>query len=168
MTNTPGVYWDSCIWLAVLNGEVDGGRDGEALLDRASKGRLKIYTSTITFVECRFIRQRNSGRKRLQSEENEKKLMEFFRQEFIQPIPLSQRISFKAARILRETEGFDETVDAIHLATALEFNIGRLHTNDAGHLLPLSNRFKCNDGSDLIICKPGDVADNDSLFRTVD
>jgi predicted nucleic acid-binding protein len=44
------VYWDSCVWLRLVNDEPGADRC-QLILDRAAAGELTIWTSSLTLAE---------------------------------------------------------------------------------------------------------------------
>jgi len=152
------LYWDSCAWLGLLNGEPDKKRELEIVYGHAKAGNYQIWTSTLSMVEVRRLESEKNDQKPL-SEENLKKIGDLFLQSFVMPIPLDVEIAVNARRLLRATSGLGKYQDAVHLASALKWNLPLLHTYDHDDLLHLSDKFECSSGEKLRICYPDETAD---------
>jgi len=47
----PFIYWDSCVWIGLINGEADKYPGCRYSLDRAQKGEIYILSSLFTLAE---------------------------------------------------------------------------------------------------------------------
>lgn len=159
------MYWDSCAWLGLLNGEPDKRRELEIVYNIARSGECDIFTSTFTQVEVyRYDYEHNTPRP--WTDDNKKKIEQFFLQPFIELVPLDQEIGRLAREIYRATPGLSKRQDAIHLASALRWSVDALHTYDRPDLLVLSYKLYDRSGKPLLICKPNEESDGPLFGRT--
>ena len=154
-------YWDSCAFIGLLNGEADKKRELEIVYGWARSGKAEIWTSTLAMIECRSIKQEST--KKPMSEINGKKVSDIFRQEFVKPIPMAVDIVERARELWRATEGLGKIQDAVHLASAMRWNVEIMHTYDRVDLLHLSDKLTCRNESLLKICYPDSSTDG-ALF----
>lgn len=163
------VYWDTCAWIGLLNGEPDKKRDLESVYTDARNGKTELWTSTLSMVECRFIDQERET-PRPYSEEHDKTINDIFRQPFVKPISLTRDIAEHARHVWRATPSLGSFQDAVHLVSALKFNVDIMHTYDKHDLLHLSEQFTCRNGNPLVISNPskviGTLFDNQILDQT--
>lgn len=151
------VYWDSCAWLGLLNGEADKKRDLGVIYSNASRGLCEIWTSTLSILEARRLDSENQDAKPL-SAANLKIIRDVFRQPYVKMIPMSLDISEHARELVRTTPNLAKWQDAVHLASALRWDSAIFHTYDKKDLLHLSNCFACRNGVLLPITYPGETA----------
>lgn len=126
-------YWDSNAFLGYLNGEPDKADSCEAVLAAAEDGHVVIVTSALTLAEVLFVKGHVSLGQEMRS-----KVSQVFRQPYISV----QNVTRKIAELGRELY-WDKNIrpkDAIHVATALVFNIPVLNTFDE-HLLKRDGRI---------------------------
>lgn len=148
-------YWDSNIWLGILNGEPDKVAECEDLLYRARDGEFLIVSSAITLAEV--IRMRKTSIRL--SRDKDQAIREFFKQPYIS-IRGVDRPTAELARELvwkyRDLVPKDNEVkpwDAIHMATAIRAGIALINTYDPD-LTQLDGKEKCSQGNILEIRKP--------------
>ena len=158
------IYWDSCAWLGLLNGEEGKKRELAIVYTNARNGHYELWTSTLSIVEVRRFRIEESMQKPL-SMENLTKIRDIFRQPFVKTIPLAVDIAEHATELVRTTVGLRKFQDAIHLASALRWNVSIMHTYDNDDLLHLTKSFLCRNGERLPICYPSETTDG-PLFAT--
>ena len=164
MAKTKRVYWDSCAWLGLLNGEPDKRRELEIIYNSARDGIYELWTSTYSQVEVyRYKFEENTERP--WSEANTKKIEQFFLQPFIRLVPVDLEIGRHARQIYRETPGLKKRPDAVHLASALRWPVDAMHTYDRPDLLVLSYKFVGRSGNPLLICKPNEESDGPLFGR---
>ena len=81
---------------------------------------------------------------RLDSEQNQSKpfgddgidrIRDVIEQTFVKLIPVDMEIGRRARLLRRELQGFEGAADAVHLASALIWNIEIMHTWDRSHLI---------------------------------
>lgn len=152
------LYWDSCAWLGLLNGEAAKKRELELVYGFARQGHYEIWTSTLAMVEVRRFNDEVNVQKPL-SDEKLKIIRDIFRQPFVKTIPLSFEIAEQARELVRITQGLSKWPDAVHVASALRWNIETMHTYDAEDLLHLSDKLNCKNGQPLKICYPNETTD---------
>ncbi|MGW8135549.1 type II toxin-antitoxin system VapC family toxin [Sphingomonas zeae] len=158
------IYWDSCAWLGLINGEPDKRRELEIVYGNARQGKYELWTSTLSIVEVRRLRSEQHDPKPL-SEDNRNTLRDLFRQPFVKPIPLALDIAEEARDLFRRTKGLGKFPDAVHLASALRWNSSVLHTYDNQDLLHLSMKFDCRNGEKLAISYPDETTDGPLFAR---
>ena len=165
-SNSKLFYWDACIFLAWLKnekrpaGEMDGLTD---LVDEVQKKNFHVITSVISITEILPERTGNDVAA------NFKKL---FQRTNFRMIAVDERIATKASEIrdfylkkakIDKVESIS-LPDAIHLATAITFNVSIFHTFDGSHkklgLLDLNGDVA---GYPLVIKKPD--SDQSNFFR---
>lgn len=147
---TERVYWDSCVWLGIINDEPDKVDSAKWVIERAERGEVEIWTSTITLAEVYKVR--GSGEA---DPEADKKLDDFLSQPYIVHVQVDQDIAMEARRLLRaRMPGLRKPFDAIHLASAVWHDIEIFHTFDRDDLLPLNGLVTCQNGRTLSISKP--------------
>jgi predicted nucleic acid-binding protein len=146
------VYWDSCTFLGLLNQEPGKANDCSAVWQDAVAGKVVIYTSFFTFAEVFKVKCADPASPL--SEDDDKKIEALFRQKWIKPILLDERIAVASRRIMRLHPVCKKPSDAVHLATALALNVDEMQTYDGSDLLSLSGKINRADGKPLTICKP--------------
>tara|TARA_R110002049_G_scaffold295031_1_gene482145 strand:+ start:1858 stop:2367 length:510 start_codon:yes stop_codon:yes gene_type:complete len=149
------VYWDSCAWLGLANGEQSRVHDLDSIYTLARDGGVEIWTSTMSIVEVNRLSAEMMQPKPIPPD-SLSVLDDLFFQPFIKLVPLDTPISRLARKLIRETPKLRKRPDAVHLATAMFWNIPTLFTYDADDLLHLNGILKCSDGTNLTICEPGD------------
>jgi predicted nucleic acid-binding protein len=152
-------YWDACIYLAWLKGEVDA--HGKECIDALNKiaaenfdRNVVVITSTLTLVEVLSANL---------STEQEKQFHQSFRHQDHIRYDLDPPIALKARdfreRFLKHESGKTlSTPDAIHLATASVHNADEFLTFDQGKKdskhLGLLGLNKDERLEKLVICRP--------------
>lgn len=164
MADPVKLYWDSCAWLGFLNGEPDKKRELEIVYGGARRGHYELWTSTLSMVEVRRLENEKHAPKPL-DDANNKIIGDLFWQPFVKPIPLAQDIAEDARVLFRTTPGLGKFQDAIHLASALKWNIEVMHTYDNDDLLHLDGKLSCKNGSPLQICYPDETTEGPLFSR---
>lgn len=77
-------------------------------------------------------------------------------QPFVNPLSMDTIVAKTARQLLRDTPGLTKRPDAMHLASAIEWNIPVFHTYDGSDLLHLNGKIECRDGTNMEICLPYD------------
>jgi predicted nucleic acid-binding protein len=145
------VYWDSCVWIGLLNEEPDKVDSARWVVERAERGEVEIWTSTITLAEVYKIVPAGGTA----DPEGDKKLDEFLAQPYIVHVQVDQDVAMEARRLLRaKLPGLRKPYDAVHIACAAWHNIETFHTFDRDDLLPLNGLIKCRNGNPMTVCKP--------------
>ena len=129
------IYWDSCVWLAYVNGDIPERMPTiDALLkDSAShNGRIHLVTSELALVEVAFGLQEQKGRTLDAAvEANIDKMWED--RDSLSLIEYHSRIGRSARSLIREAMTKDwhlRAIDAVHLATAQWLTVTEFHTYD--------------------------------------
>lgn len=144
------VYWDSCLFLAIVNEEA-GRADVCANLfkEAAVERKAQIYTSAITVAECAVVQG---------SEEHDETIRRYFEHSCVTVVNADRLVAERARELQRRAYadlGRKLPVrDSIHLATALRVNAEVLLTYDNDDLLPLSGNFAGRSGIYLKIQEP--------------
>lgn len=164
MAKAKVVYWDSCAWLGLINGETDKKRALGLIFNGAERGHYEIWTSSVSLVEV----SRHSNEARDSKPLSPAKLQtldDLFRQPFVKVVPFDLETGILARRLFRETTGLSKKWDAAHLATAIRANTETLHTYDHEDLLHLSGKLECRNGNPLIICYPDQTTDGELFAK---
>lgn len=161
MTERIRVYWDACAWLGLLNGETGRQQPLEHVWLKAQHGEAEIWTSAFCIAEV--YRLKCEKQWTAISPEHDAKIDSLFDQDFVKIVQVDIEIARLAKRLLRTHEKLNKPSDAIHLASAVYWDLDQLHTYDDSDLLGLV--VKTTDGSDLNICKP-DMIDGANLLNT--
>ncbi|MGY3328520.1 putative nucleic acid-binding protein [Mesorhizobium sp. USDA 4775] len=158
MAKAKRYYWDSGAWIDLLNGKPQTKRALEIIYNAAKRGEVEIWTSTISHVEV-FMLESEKGTHKPYPSANEDVIAQLLEQPFIKLIPVDLEIARHARKILRETPGFKNKPDAIHLASALRWSVDALHTFDTSDLISRNGQFTKKDGTPLLICVPDETTD---------
>ena len=116
-------YWDSCVFLAIFNGEQGRVDHCINLFKEANEeGKTRIFTSAMTIAEC----SNASGK-----ETDDEKIREFFEHPCITVVAADRLIAERAQELQRVAyREFDKKLpvrDSIHIATALRARAATLH-----------------------------------------
>lgn len=160
MSEIDRIYWDSNVWLGLLNQEADKVAEIEQIYDMAKDGQLRIFTSVFTLLECRRLKHEV----RPFDPNNEALVSSVFNQEFVVTIDLTSRIANETLRIWRDFPSRWKYQDAIHVASATQSNIETMVTYDPEDLLENTQKFNCRNGQPLNIIRPDDLL-GDALFK---
>jgi predicted nucleic acid-binding protein len=144
------VYWDSCVWLRLINGEPGADRC-QAVLERAQRNELSIWTSSLTLAEV--YKFKCDGPKALAIEQDQ--IFEaYISSDFVVEVQVDHAIATLSRRLCREHPPLKKPNDGVHLATAVISNVDEFHTFDADDLLVLSGKVRRQDGAILVMCEP--------------
>jgi len=146
------LYWDSCVFLGLINQEAGKVNDSTAVWREAERGEALIYTSFFTFAEV--FKVKGEGPAKPLTEDEDKKIETLLRQKWIRPILVDERIGVLARRLMRSHQECKKPSDGIHLASALVLNVDQMHTYDSADLLILDGKVSRLDGKMLNICPP--------------
>jgi predicted nucleic acid-binding protein len=149
------VYWDSCAWIALIKREAVHLKHLPALeriYESARRGDpVEIWTSALSYVEV-WEHERTD---------------DILNQPFIRRVEFSFIIGSRARELLRAHKKLKKPYDAVHLASALRYNVDVFYTMDKKNLLPLNKKVEREDGELLRICRPSEDGQfHGELFRT--
>jgi predicted nucleic acid-binding protein len=154
------VYWDACAWLGLLNGEGDKLAALQHVWAKARSGEIEIWTSAFCLAEV--FRLKCEGEWAALAPENDAKIDNLFDQDFVKIVQVDSEIARLAKRLLRTHKKLKKASDAIHLATAVTWEIEQFHTYDRSNLIGLV--IKTANGNDIEICNPS-MIDGENLFN---
>ena len=109
MADTKKVYWDSCVWISLINQEAGRVENCQAMEEAAKK--------------CSGVNGQIEGSKDPDFEA-------FIEQDFVTEVQVDHDIAVVARRLLRSNQQLKKPADAIHLATAVLYNLDEFHTYD--------------------------------------
>jgi predicted nucleic acid-binding protein len=123
----PVIYWDTCVFIAWLKDEKDKWPPSiwqgiQDVADLVQIGQAILVTSTLTRVEV-FLGTL--------TQEQKQKFAGILRRKNVQEVAPHMRIADRASAI-REKHRI-KTPDAIHLATAILYDVDEMHTMDGWH-----------------------------------
>lgn len=155
MADKRRVYWDACIWFAVIKQEPGRFVRANHVLEQARRGEVEIWTSSLTLAEafrkqCGTPGEQHAGLDEAQDVAFE----EFVAQDFVVEVQVDHAIGVSARRLLRKHTKLRKPADAVHLATAAESQVDEFHTFDSANLLPLDGLVFSKSGKALKICEP--------------
>lgn len=147
------VYWDACVWIALIGGEPDRAARCESLITLARAGDVQIWTSSLTLAEVYKHRVGPNGAALAAEKDGE--FEAYLEQEFVFEVQVDHEVGVRARQLLRQyTPPLRRPADAIHLASALVNSLDELHTFDGNNLLGLDGRVARADGVLLVIREP--------------
>ena len=147
-------YWDTCAWLGMINEEPDKQSVLKHLWGVAQRGQCEIWTSTYTYIE--LIYKHPPHGEPYNAAADDPIIFAALEQPFVKRVQLDVEVAKLARQLRRELKDvLKKRADAIHLATALHYDVDQLHTWDGSDLLPLHNKRQCRNGVVLPIVKPG-------------
>jgi predicted nucleic acid-binding protein len=144
------VYWDSCVWITLINDDPEADRC-QAVLEAAQRGDLTIWTSSLTLAEV--YKFKCDGPREL-SEANDLLFEQYISSDFVVEVQVDHQIAVMSRRLCRKYPPLKKPNDGIHLASAIVNNVDEFHTFDKDDLLSLAGRINRADGKMLNICKP--------------
>lgn len=150
------VYWDSCVWIRLINGEA-GHELCQLVIDRARKAEVEIWTSTLTLAEV--YKFKGGAIEAAKDEEFE----DYIDQDFVKLVQVDQEIAYRARRLCRKHDKLKKANDGVHLACAVIHNLDELHTTDRNDLLRLNGEVYCDNGQLLPIILPPAAGTGETL-----
>jgi len=117
-------YWDSDVFLAWFIKEEGKHNKCLGAIHSAENGELEIITSTLTFTEVLWLRNRSK-----MTREKANDIRNFFSQEYIIPVVLDRGIAEYAQDLIWTYDKL-KPKDAIHVASALKNRIQIFDTFD--------------------------------------
>jgi predicted nucleic acid-binding protein len=132
-TSPSQVAWDSCTWIAHIQGETILGPDGKTVvedrgamcrpvLDAAERSVIEIVVSATALVEV-LARNRTSSI-------DDQRVRDFFDNDYILLADVDKHLGDFARRLMLAGHPGLKLPDAIHLATACVANVDQFHTFD--------------------------------------
>jgi predicted nucleic acid-binding protein len=129
------VYWDANVFHALFGQEAGRVEACEKIEKVAREGKVHIYTSTATFVECVWLK----GLPRVLEPKHESIIGKYFQHIFIRPVLCDRQICEHARALIWQFHPGLKPKDAIHVASALFIGVDVLHTYD-DFLLKMSGK----------------------------
>jgi predicted nucleic acid-binding protein len=149
------IYWDACVWIALIQQEQIRDANGKLVEDRygmcrnvinaAVRGQIEIATSTLSFAEV--------CKNRDVMDKAEDKIAAFFEVDYVLAINLDRAVGERARGLMMGDFPKLKPPDACHLASASVANAEEMHTFD-DKLLALDGKIDKLDGTKLKICHP--------------
>lgn len=152
MAEKTKVYWDACIWFALIKREPGRYERAEHVISLAIAGQVEIWTSSLTLAEV--FRKQCGGEATGLPADKDKEFEDFVAQDFIIEVQLDHQVGVAARRLLREHQPLKKPQDAVHLASATWNNLDEFHTFDQVNLLCLNGLVQTRGGKTLKICEP--------------
>jgi predicted nucleic acid-binding protein len=108
-------YWDSSVFLALLNDEPKRAENIEQIIDECEAGEIFIITSSFTLVEVIKLK----GKKPILISE-QKEVTDFFKKDYFRFVDATRKITERARDLIWKTPDLNPK-DAVHLASAIEY-----------------------------------------------
>ncbi len=148
-------YWDSNMWLGLVNGEPRKIAAIEYHYELARKGQSEIFTSTLAYVEVFRLQSEQVLTKPL-PQTGLDAIQDAIEQDFVKLIPVDMEIGRNARKLRRQLVGFEGAADAVHLASALRWGVDAMFTYDKAHLIAQNGLLQDHFGRQLRISEPDD------------
>lgn len=131
----PSEYWDSCVFLEILNKQGERGDVAATIFQDALHKRRTVYTSLLTITEVVFTLAENNGRIALKQEEAAAIDKLWHPQSPFRMVEFTKHIAVKAREIKRLCLEQKPAIpmfpsDAVHLACAQHRQVERFFTYD--------------------------------------
>ena len=120
------------------------------LWEHAKSGRCRILTSTISMVEV-IKKKHDDQNVATLTDQPSPEISKMFQQKHVVLADLDRIVAEKAAELRLQHPELRKTPDAVHLATAIQWNCDALHTYDKNDLLTLNGKIHRRDGAMLEI-----------------
>lgn len=117
--------WDSCVVIGYLAGNSQIQTDCERIIQQAQRAQTEIAVSIMATIEVAYLQGYSDP-------DSEALIKEFFGRNYVVPIGIDTRIA-EVSRVLIRTYRNGPKIkppDAIHLATALHWNIPIIESTD--------------------------------------
>jgi predicted nucleic acid-binding protein len=133
MPDKPAVTIDTSPWIALLAKEIDRAEHVLRVLERAERGEMRVFVSTVTITETV---KGPAAADPVMTDDQETVFVEFMDNPFITLVSVDPVVAARA-RDLRRQVRWLKTPDAMILATALVTGSASLYTYDQADLLRL-------------------------------
>ncbi len=140
MPNEPlRVYWDSCVYIDCIQRDPDQHAILDSIIKQATSGEIVLVASALVLAEVSKLKDPSAT-----IEEETKRILRFFENDFIKVRNVTRSIAEHAAEITRLHS--IKPSDAIHVATALAGKCISLQTYDGvqgrrGKLIALDGKI---------------------------
>jgi predicted nucleic acid-binding protein len=163
-SNPLRVYWDACAWIGLINSEPDKIHPLRSVWEDAEKGKYELWTSTYVYLE--LMKGTAAHGDPYPPEESDAVFELALEQPYVKRVQLDVQIGKLARKLKRDyhSDGLSKRADAIHLATALYYNLEEMHTWDRQDLLGFDGKINRRDGKPLAIKIPGPDYTSAPLF----
>lgn len=148
------IYWDSCAWMGLVNAEADKLPGLRAVYGHARRNLVELWTSTIAIVEVSKLASEKSLKRPIPPD-SLAVIDAILFQPFIKPVNVDQIVAKRARKLTREVDRL-KGPDAVHIASAMVWNVPVFHTYDRDDLLALNGKIYCDDGTPLEIIQARD------------
>ena len=117
--------WDSSVVIGYLAGYPETAEDCRLVIEQAERGELEILVSAMATIEVAYLAGSDD-------EDSELKIREFFSRDYIIPVGIDVRVASIARDLVRRhrTAPNLKPPDAVHLATAIQWNVPVIETTD--------------------------------------
>jgi len=119
-----GIYWDSCVFISLLQQTKDRYEALAHIEDEAKEGKYKIVTSMVTLAEV--SRAHGEG---VIDDVTSEKLLDYFENDYIVLRSVDRPTGREAHKLARQLNIMP--LDAIHLAAAVRAGVPMIHTYDS-------------------------------------
>ncbi len=132
--------WDSSVVIGYLAGYPELREQCELIIDSARRGEVEIVVSTLATIEAAYLAGYSNS-------DAETKILEFFGRRYVVLVQIDAPIAAIARDLVRRHRDTRKIkpIDAVHLATAMQWKIPTVETMDEDLL-----RFEKVEGSPLI------------------
>lgn len=168
-SKSPLIYWDTCIFLTLLNEDRKNPEFHfiKMIHEDAQKGKIIIVTSCITLTEAYFLRDGKENKKNIRTIRN------FFSNTYIRLVEVTRPIAEQTQEFRQKYHKQVDFEDAIHLTTSIDRDISTFLTVDGNrqpenklgkvrrNLLLLDKNLHTKSNSVLRIIKPSELASTD-------
>ncbi len=137
-SNNSLVYWDTCVFIHRLQATQEHINILRHLTRAAENGELEIVTSIFTSVEICYLDKTQLTKPHFTIEQ-ENKIVEFLDNPYIKLRQIDRDVARKSRSIVRNIPGI-KPADALHLATAILYEVNEVQTYDP-HLLSISEKM---------------------------
>ncbi len=161
MADLKRIYWDACIWISFINGDPKAAERCKHLIEQARAGHISIWTSSLSLAEV--FRKKCEDKLSTLPESGDLDFEKFIEQDFLYEVQLDHDVGTMARRLLRKHPQLKKPTDAIHLATAVLYDLDEFHTSDYLNLLRLNGSIFRNDGATFLICEPPPIPEPAAL-----